>query len=289
MRKNFDELGMLIAALLFGFAYAFQAMGAQCLNPFSFNVGKYIIAIITTLPFFLKKTKTNKKDEIRYGIIVGLLLFGFTNLQQVVAVDTSPGKVGFITSLYIVEVPLINYIFFKKKINLQTVLSLIFSLFGLVLLCDLHDFNFRLSDILIIISSLLLAAQIVVVGKYCKNCDPFKLNFYSFIVILGLSAIGCIVSGVTASLADYRQAIISLIYVGFGCSTIGCVLQAQCQKTLDSTTASLILSLQSVFSVISGYLILDETLSKIELVGCILMFIGVILCVTDQRVKKKKN
>lgn len=289
MKKNLSVLGILTASILFGFAYSVQAIGGKQLDPFSFNIGKYIIAVITILPFIFKKTNTSRKDEIIYGIVVGLLLFGFSYLQQVVTKDTTPGKVGFITSLYIVEVPLINFIFFKKKIGPQTGISLILSLIGLVLLCDLRGFSFRLSDLLIIICSLLLAAQITVVGKCCLNCDPFKLNFYSFIFILLLSTIGYFISGETVTMTNFVDAIWPIIYVGFGCSTVACVLQAQCQKTLDTTTTSLLLSLQSVFSVISGYLLLHQSLSGKELIGCALMFIGVILCVTDKGPKKKNS
>lgn len=287
MRKNFDELGMLITSLLFGFSFSIQAIGAKHLDPFSFSIGKYIIAIITTIPFILRKTKTSRKDEIIYGIILGLILFGFTNLQQVVAKEGTPGKTGFITSLYIVEVPLINFLFFKKKISLQTIISLLFSIAGLVLISDLKDFSIKTSDILTIVCSLLLASQIIVLGKCSNKCNVFKLNFYSFVVILLLSIFGYFIAGEQATLAGFKNGWFPILYVGFGCSTIGCGLQAYCQKTLDPTTTSLILSLESVFSVISGYLILDATLSKIEIVGCILMFIGVILCITDQKKTKK--
>lgn len=289
MRKNFDELGLLLVSLIFGFAYSFQSMGAENVEPFSFNVIKNIIGTLCIAPLCLKKTDTDHKMEFKLGVAIAVILTIFSYLQQVVALDTAPGKIGFITSLYIVEVPIINFIFFKKKINLQTLLSLVFALAGLFLLCDLRDFSFRLSDLLIIICSLCLATQITILGKYSMNCDPFKLNFFNFLFITIFSILGAILTGETINVEGYKLAIIPLLYVGVACSFIGCTMQTYCQKTVNATTASLILSLESVFSVLAGYIMLDQVPSKIEVIGSILMFIGIILCVTAEQGNKKKN
>lgn len=285
-RENFDDIGMLIVAILFGCAYCFQAMGAEYLQPFSFNLGKYAIAFLTAIPLVLRKTKTNHKKEIIFGLIIGLVLGVFSFLQQFAATRVQSGKIGFITSMYIVEVPFINFLFFKKKINLQTILSLLFAIVGLVLLCDLTALSFNIVDLLVVLCSLLLAIQIIILERYCKDCDPFKLNFYSNILILVMSLIGVFVTHEKPTLYAYQMSLIPLLYVSIGCAIVGCSLQAFCQKTLDATTASLIMSLESVFSVIAGYMILDESLTKIELIGCVLMFIGVLLCVTAKQNKK---
>ena len=289
MKKNYDVIGIVFIALLFGFSFPLQSLGAKYVAPFSFNVIKYIIAIVTMLPFCLRKTNTSLKDEIKYGVIIGTLIFVFSYLQQVVAVYLPAGKVGFITTMYIIEVPLINYFVFKKRIKLQTALSIVISLFGLVLLCDVRDFNFSIYDILTIVCSLTLAVQIIVLGKYCTNCDPFKLNMFNFIFILIASLIGAIVTKETLNFEGYKLALIPMIYNGLGCSTIGETLQTHCQKTVDATTVSLIMSTESIFSLIGGYLILHETLTTREFIGCVIMFVGVILCITDTRKKKKKE
>lgn len=286
MRENFDDLGMLIVAILFGCAYSFQAIGAGYLSPFSFNIGKYVIATLTIFPLILRKTNTNLKKEIKYGLVIGILLFIFAYFAQVVADKENPGKIGFITTMYIVEVPVANLIFFKKKINLQTIISLIFALAGLALLCGVTDLSFKITDLYIIACSLLLCLEIIFIERYCKDCDAFKLNFFVCIFILIFSIIGCVITHEQPTLAAYKESAIPLLYVGLGCATIGCSLQNYCQKTLDATTCSLIMSLESVFSAISGYLILNQTMSKIEIIGCVLMFIGVLLCITSQKQKK---
>ena len=221
------------------------------------------------------------------GLVIAVLLTSFSYLQQVVALNASAGKIGFITSMYIVEVPVIKFLFYKEKINLQTLISLVFAVAGLIFLCDLTDLSFKLTDLLIIVCSLLLALEIVFIEKKCGNCDSFRLNFFSFVYIAIFAIIGAIILKEPFNPQGYIDGIVPLLYVGIGCATIGCTLQTYAQKTLDATTASLILSLESVFSVLGGYFVLDETLSKMELLGCVLMFIGVILCVTAQKRSKK--
>lgn len=288
MSKNYDKLGMFIVALLFGFSYSFQSLGARYIGPFAFNVGKYVVALVTLIPFALHKTNTNRKKEILFGLVIAAILTAFSFLQQIVAANEEPGKVGFITTMYIVEVPLINFLFFKKKVNLQTVLGIIMALGGLFFLCDLRNLSFRLSDLITFASSLLLALEIIVLDRYCGECDTFKLNFYNFAFSLLFCIIGFALSNETFSIAAYKPALPSLLYVGFGCSTVACSIQFYCQKTLDGVTTSLILALQSVFSAFAGYIIFDEKLSRIELIGCALMFIGVVLCITNQN-KKIEN
>lgn len=286
MRKSFDEFGLIIVALIFGFSYVFQNLGAQHVPPFIFNLFKNLLGTIAILPFCTRRTNTNHRNEVKYGIIIGLILAIFSYFQQVVVVHSSTGKVGFITSLYIVEVPLINSIIYKDKMNLQTILGIILSFFGLVLLCNIANFKFSIYDLFTIICSFILSAQIIILDKYATDCDPFKLNFYTFIFISTFSLIASPISREVFDIEACKAAIIPLLYVGIACTAIALPLQTYCQKTVDGTTSSLILSLESVFSVVAGYLILNQTLTKIELIGCIIMFIGVILCVTSN---KKKN
>lgn len=287
-RENFDDLGMLIVAILFGCAFAVQSIGSKYLQPFSFNLGKYAIAIVCALPFMFRKTKTNKRNEILFGLLIGLILGIFSFLQQFAADKVASGKIGFITAMYIVEVPIINFALFKKKINVQTIISVIFAIAGLILLCDMTSLQLNPIDLVVVACSLLLAMQIIIIEKYCSKCDPIKLNFYGYIVIAIMDIIGIIVMGEKPTLLAYKQCLFPLIYVGFACAVVACSLQVFCQKTLEATTASLIMSLESVFSVIAGYLILNESLSKLELLGCVLMFIGVVMCVTAKQNKKSK-
>lgn len=288
-REDIDDLGMLLVSIIFGCSYVFQAKGAEYLSPLAFNIGKYLLGLITIAPLCIRKTNTSRKDEIIFGAIVGTLLFGFSNLQQVAASTVAAGKIGFITSMYIVEVPVVNYIFFKKKINGQIILSIILAIVGLLFLCDLNDLDFKTADLLVIVCSMLLTGEIIVLERYCHKCDVFKLNFYSFLTTLVLCVICLLINGEQLSIDAYKQAYIPVIYVGIFCSTVACCIQTYCQQTLDSTICSLIMSLESLFSVISGYLILNESLTKSEIVGCIFMFVGVILCVTGQKMKKKKK
>lgn len=287
MRKHVDELLMLCVALFYGFSYSVQSMGAKYVEAFSFNTIKNIISFLTLLIIYLirKKKSNNIKKAIKFGALIALVLTLFSYLQQVVALENTPGKTGFITSMYIVEVPLLSFILFKKKVNPQVLISLIFAVGGLVLLCDLGDFTIKISDVLTLISSLCLCVQIVVVGKYCYDIDSIEFTMWTSLFVALFSFVGAIVAKETFDIDAYKQAIAPLLYVGIVCAAIGVSMQAYAQKTLDETTTSLILSLESLFSVIAGYLLLDVALSKNELIGCLLLFIAVIMCVTADRKK----
>lgn len=287
MRKHVDELLMLCVALFYGFSYSVQSMGAKYVEAFSFNTIKNIISFLTLLIIYLirKKKSNNIRKAIKFGALIALVLTLFSYLQQVVALENTPGKTGFITSMYIVEVPLLSFILFKKKVNPQVLISLIFAVGGLVLLCDLSDFTIKISDVLTLISSLCLCIQIVVVGKYCYDIDSIEFTMWTSLFVALFSFVGAIVAKETFDIGAYKQAIVPLLYVGIVCAAIGVSMQAYAQKTLDETTTSLILSLESLFSVIAGYLLLDVALSKKELIGCLLLFIAVIMCVTADRKK----
>lgn len=289
MREHIDELLILCVSLIFGFSYSAQSMGAQYVPAFSFNVAKNIIAFVSLLIICLiRKNKSNNiKKALKFGAIIAIDLTLFSYLQQVVALDNAPGKTGFITSMYIIEVPFLSFVFFKKKINPQVIISLVFAVSGLVLLCDISNFTIKLNDVLTIICSLCLSVQILILSKYCGDVDSIELSMFISLFTGLFSFIGALLSKEQFNIIAYRQAILPLLYVGIVCAAIGVSLQAYAQKTLDETTASLILSLESLFSVFAGYLLLDVSLSKKELIGCVLMFIAVVMCVTAD--KKKKN
>ena len=289
VRKHIDELLMLCVALFYGFSYSVQSMGAKYVEAFSFNAIKNLISFVSLLIIYIirKKKSNNLKKAIKFGALIAIVLTLFSYLQQVVALENAPGKTGFITSMYIVEVPLLSFILFKKKVNPQVLISLIFAIAGLVLLCDLRNFTIKISDVLTLISSLCLCAQIVVVGKYCYDVDSIEFTMCTSLFVALFSIIGAFIAKESYNPYAYKQALYPLLYVGIVCAAIGVSMQAYAQKTLDETTTSLILSLESLFSVIAGYLLLDVTLSKKELIGCILMFIAVIMCVTADR--KKEN
>lgn len=287
MKKHVDIIGLLVVSLLFGVSFSFQAIGAEHLEPFSFVLIKHIVAIVAIFPFCLIKHQVSPVSEIKYGLIMAVLQFSFSYLSQVVATEASPGKIGFITSMYIVEVPIIKFLFYKQRINLKTGFSIILSVVGLLFLFDLSNFTFRLSDLLIVICSLILAIQIIFIEKYGSNCNPFKLNFYSFIFVVVFSFIGMLLNKETPSFTSIQLAIIPILYVAIGCSTLANSLQIHCQKKVDATTCSLILSLEAVFSAIAGYVLLGVSLTTIELMGCSLVLVGVILCITAQGKQKE--
>lgn len=288
MREHIDELLMLIVAMIYGFSYSLQSMGAEYVAPFSFVTIKNLLATIALLIVLLirKKKSNNIKKTLKYGFLMGIILTTFSYFHQIAALANEPGKTAFITSMYIMEVPLVNFLLYKKKINSQVLISLVFALAGLVLLCDLVSFTITIADLFSLFASICLCLQIIILDKYCQDIDSIEISFSSSMFTFIMSLILTIIFKESFDLNAYKSALIPLLYVGLLSAAVAVTLQAYSQKTLDANVASLIMSLESLFSVIGGFLILDVTLSKKELIGCILMFIAVILCVTAGKTKK---
>ena len=260
-------------------AFAFQSIGADLIGPFLLNGSRFILGAIVTLPFLFRKSNDDKEILFKAALIDGILLFLATNLQQLSISYTSVGKAGFLTALYIIMVPIISFIFLKKRINLNDKIAVILALIGLILLCDLsiNDLSIERYDIYLIIVAILFAIQILVVEYYANKIDTVKMSCLAFF-ITGILSMICSLLFESFDIQIYKDAIPSILYLGIMSTGIGYTLQTVGQKYVASNDASLIMSLESVVSVIGGYLILNEILTIKELIGCLIMFIAVILC-----------
>ena len=286
MKKSTGIIVLLLVALVFGFAFAFQSISADYIGPFLLNGSRFIIGFLITLPAFLLKKDDNNKTLFIVSSINGFIIFLATNIQQYAIGFTSAGKAGFLTALYIVLVPLIASLFLKKKIGINDRIAVVLALIGLILLCNLtlDDFILEFYDFCLIITALLFAMQILLVEQFVDRINPIKSACITFFVAGTLSLI-CSLLFETFDLNIYKQAIPSILYLGFLSTGLGYSLQIVGQKVIASNDASLIMSLESVFSVIGGYIILHEVLTIKELIGCLIMFIAVIL---SQLPEKKK-
>jgi drug/metabolite transporter (DMT)-like permease len=217
----------------------------------------------------------HQKELYIGGICCGLALFVASNLQQFGIQYTTVGKAGFITALYIVLVPLIG-IFLKKESGLRIWISVLLAVCGLYLLCITDGFSISGGDLLVLLCALCFSVHILVIDYFSPRVDGVRMSCIQFFVCGLLSGVGMLLTE-HFSIEAVWMAKIPILYAGVMSCGVAYTLQIVGQKGMNPTIASLILSLESVVSVLAGWLLLGQKLSPRELSGCVLMFAAIIL------------
>ncbi|CDM70185.1 putative membrane protein [Clostridium bornimense] len=282
-KRFYGNLMLILTALIWGSSFVAQSVGMDYIGPFTFNAIRCIIGGIVLIPIILvmdkvkkeSKTKNNNKQLILGGILCGIALFIGSTFQQFGISFTSVGKAGFITALYIVLVPLLG-ILFKKKVSLKIWLSVFISLIGLYLLCITENFSIGKGDLLVLFCAFFFAIHILLIDYFSPKVNGVKMSCIQFFVA-GIISVFPMAIFESPTLASILLAWAPILYAGVLSCGVAYTLQVVAQKNTDPTVASLLLSLESVFAVISGWFILGESLSLKELIGCILVFIAIIL------------
>lgn len=275
---------LLIAAFIWGTAFVAQSVGMDFLGPFSFGFFRFVIGGLVLLPFILvgrkkrhaKITAGRLKLVIPAALICGLCLFGGSAFQQVALQYTTVGKAGFITTLYIVLVPIFG-IFLKKKTSPLLWIAVALAVAGLYLLSIKNDFHIEPGDILLLLCALCFAFHILAVDYFVNRIGAVALSCLQFFTAAVFFMIAMFISEPLPALSSIAGAWFPLIYTGVFSCGIAFTFQILGQKGFNPTAASLLMSFESVFSVLAGMVILGETLSSRETVGCVLMFAAVIL------------
>lgn len=283
MQKNsLKNTGMLfLAALIWGFAFAAQSAGMDYVGPFTFNAVRCVIGALVLVPVALlyqpeKGEKGNNKTLLFGGITCGIFLGVATNLQQIGIMSTSVGKAGFLTALYIVLVPVAG-LFFKKKCGFTVWIGVVCSLLGLYLLCMTQgSFKLATGDLFLLGCAVVFTGHILVIDYFAPKVNGVWMSCIQFLVAGIISAIPMVLTE-TPTMAAIWEAKLPILYAGVMSCGVAYTLQILGQKNYNPTVAVLILSLESCFSVLGGFLILQETLTARELCGCALMFVAVIL------------
>lgn len=278
----------LITAAIWGTAFVAQSVSADKMGGFMFTAARSLIAAVflAVLIFVcdrtgLKKlsiTRPNvgtKKDLIVGGICCGTALFVATNLQQYGIKFTSVGKAGFITALYIVLVP-VGSMFFGKKSSIGIWVSVLIATVGLYLLCMNEKFTVSKGDALVFLCAIAFTAHILIIDRFTNLTDGVRLSLVQFITCFVLSIV-CAFLFEKNTVSDIISCIWPIIYVGVFSSGIAYTLQIVAQRGSNPAVVSLLLSLESVFSVVSGAIILGERLKVKEYIGCVFMLAAVIL------------
>lgn len=289
-----QSLILLLCAIIWGTAFVSQSVGMEYIGAFTFNGIRSIIGSVAILPILMYTQKSRqrkaeeqgtpitseeKKKARKYalcaGIPTGVVLFIATNLQQFGIKYTTIGKAGFITAMYIIIVPLLG-IFLKKKVSLTIWISVVISVVGLYLLCMKEQLSLQLGDSLVLGCAFAFSIQIMLIDKFSPNMNPVLLSFIQFAVSGILSCI-CMFLFEQPDGNAIMMTWKALVYAGVFSSGIAYTLQIIGQRGLNPTIASLIMSLESVVSVISGFVFLNETMTGREVLGCVLMFGAVVL------------
>ena len=287
MKKQLlGSLYLVLATFIWGSTFIAQSVGANYIGAFTFQAVRCALAVVGMLPVIALADKS-KADGRTFlsrfadkqlwlaGILCGIPLFLACNLQQLGIADTDAGKSAFLTAMYIVIVPIIG-VFQKKKPSFILWVSVALSVVGLYCLCGVGVTSILHSDLLLLGCALMFAVQITFVDKFAPQVDTLRLNWVQALVCAVLSAIVMVFTE-KPTMSAIMDCWFPLAYAGFLSMGVAYSLQIAGQKSLSPTAASVLMSLESVFAVLFGWLLLKEVLTPWEATGCILMFIAVIL------------
>src|SRR5574344_1575583 len=282
-KRMISNIALFLTALIWGLSFVAQKAGMDYLGPFGFNCSRSLLGGLSLIPviFLIKLMKEDKRTKetkhkqhitlIKAGLSCGLALFIAISIQQYSMIYATAGKAGFISALYIIYVPVIT-MFFGKKLNKNVKISIGLAIIGL---------NFY--DILLLISAFFYGVHILVVNYFSHKVNATKMSCIQFFVV-GILSIPLMLIFENPTLQNFIDCKVPILYAGILTCGVAYTLQIFGQKYTNATIASLILSLESVFAVIGGNIILHETMTPKEVLGCLFMILGVIL----SQIKNKK-
>ncbi len=290
----------ILAAFIWGTAFVAQDLCADSIGTFAFNATRYFVAVLALLVVIAisDRAKKNKpaltaeekkaasKQLWLGGLCCGAALAIASNFQQAgLVAGTDAGKAGFITALYVVLVPVFG-LFFKRKVSLPVWIAVVCSVVALYLLCIKGDFSLAAGDLLILVCAVCFAVHILVIDHFTAYCDGVKLSCLQFLFAGIISAV-CMFLFEDVDFAAIWSCILPLLYVGIFSCGVGYTLQILAQKDSNPTVVTILLSLESVFAVIAGAIILHQQMTAREYIGCVVMFVAVILAQIQFPEKKK--
>lgn len=280
----------ILAALIWGTAFVAQDVCADTIGTFTFNAVRYFIAVLALLVLIavLNATRKDRRSPRRRknapdanssgsaAFAAGTALAIASNFQQAgIAAGTDAGKAGFLTALYVVLVPVFG-LFLKRKVSLPVWVAVALSVVSLYLLCIKGSFRLAAGDLLVLVCAVCFAVHILVIDHFGSGCDGVKLSCVQFL-FAGLWSAVCIPFFEHVDAAALLSCALPLLYVGVFSCGVGYTLQILAQKDSNPTVVTILLSLESVFAVIAGAIILHQSMTPREYLGCVLMFLAVVL------------
>ena len=301
-QKFWGCVSMVLATVIWGFAFSAQSSGMAYMGPVTFTALRSVIAVFSLAVLILildlcrgkgvsfrggLSSREEKFFLLRGGLFCGLAITAASICQQWGLRYISAGKTGFLTALYIVMVPLLG-IAFKRKTTFFLWLGVILALGGSYLLCGSVS-GFGPGEMLVVGCAFLYSIHILVIDHYAPRCDCVRLSCIQFIVASFLAVPASLLAGEVWNMENIGKAMPYLLFCGAGSSAVAFTLQMICQKYVHPVTASLLMSLESVFAVLGGYLFLKERLSPRELLGCAVILGAILISQIPVRERNKEK
>lgn len=292
--KNNNLLGtglLLLTSMIWGTAFVAQRVGMESIEPLTFNASRMALAAAAVgLLAMLRdrrdrrafpdrpaeERRISRRNTVVGGLFCGFFLAGGSILQQMGLVYTTAGKAGFITALYMLLVPVAAFLLFKKKSSWLVWLAVAMGVAGLYCLCITDGFSLKRGDALVCLCAVFFCGHILCIDRFVQKGDPVGISAVQFAAVTVISGAAALLTE-SPSMDKLVSAAVPILYCGIVSGGIGYTLQIVGQKYTDPTVASLLMSLESVFAVLAGSLLLKERMSPRELAGCIIMFAAVIL------------
>jgi drug/metabolite transporter (DMT)-like permease len=275
------DLTLLIVAMIWGSAFVAQRVAGQLGTVYFFNGARYLLAAVVVLPLAIRGLRRSTTDaglpreQYMWMFVAGFFLFAGSALQQAGLLYTTAGNAGFITSLYVVLVPIILFLFWRERFHWMAIAAVVLAGMGAFLLSTGGSFEIQKGDVLELIGGLFWTLHVVVLGKYASRFEPMTFSVGQ-LIICGILNLGIGVF-VEPGMSFSWQLAFAIAYTAFFSLGLCYTLQVWAQRHTPPADAALLLSLESVFAVLSGWLLLDERLATIQIFGCVLIFIAVLL------------
>ena len=277
---------LVLTALIWGMAFVAQRQGMDSIGPITFCAARMVLsAVAVGLVALLTGRRDSRpaaerarrnRASLMGGLSAGVFLAAATVMQQMGLVTTSAGKAGFITAMYMLLVPVINFVLFRKRNTWLVWLAVLVGVAGMYLLCVNEDFSLTRGDAMVCVCAVLFSGQILCIDHFAPKADPIRMSAAQFVV----AAIVCVAAAFLLEAPTWdmmASAAAPILYCGILSGAVGYTLQIVGQRFTDPTVASLLMSLESVFAAIGGALVLGERMRPRELAGCAVMFAAIVL------------
>ena len=275
------DITLLIVAIIWGSAFVAQRVAGQLGSVYLFNAARYLLAALAVLPLVLRVSSSPvsfpkiPREQYKWMLIAGSVLFVGSVFQQVGIVYTTAGNAGFITGLYVVLVPFALFIFWREKPHWLSVMAVVLAGAGAFLLSTGGKPEVREGDLLVLVSAMFWTFHVIVLGKYASRFEAISFSVGQLLICGILNfGLGVIIEPFPPFDWSWLGAV---VYTAFFSLGLAYTLQIWAQRHTPPADAALLMSLESVFAVLAGWFFLDERLASIQVIGCVLIFIAVLL------------
>ena len=285
-----SDLLLLLAATIWGFAFVAQRLGMEHTGPFTFNATRFALGAIALVPVVIARARSGPlpapwRQDLRRGLILGLVLFGGATLQQFGVVYTTAGKAGFITGLYVVLVPFLGLLV-GQHTSRRTWGGAALAAVGLYLLTITGKLTMARGDLLVLLGAFFWSTHVLLIGRWAPHTEPVRLAALQFAVCSAVSAVAAF-SFEDPTWSGVHGALWPILYAGLLSTGVAYTLQVVAQRQAPPAHAAIILSLEAVFAVLGGMMMLGESLAPRGLAGCALMLTGMILSQIQPRSRRR--